>query len=144
MNFFARLLSGGVKDAAEGVGTLLKDVRSALTGNPNPEEVLKLQNRLMELEFMAQKTQTDINLQEAKHPNVFVSGWRPFIGWVCGSALAYNFIINPLITWIVQLLGKNITPPVLDVGSLMTVVLSMLGLGGMRSFEKFKGVNGKH
>ena len=76
-----------------------------------------------------------INEIEAGHRTVFVAGWRPFIGWVCGVALAYNFIIRDLFIWA---LDPQEVPPALQMEHLMTVLLGMLGLGGLRTYEKVK------
>ena len=88
--------------------------------------------------------QLDINKQEAAHPSIFVAGWRPFIGWVCGIALVWNFIIQPLLLWVAWMmpeLGIDMsTAPKLDASELMTVLLGMLGLGGLRTYEKRLGV----
>jgi uncharacterized membrane protein len=85
--------------------------------------------------------QLEVNKAEASSPSVFTSGWRPFIGWVCGAALVYHYIVRPLLPWLLALLGKPMPPiPPLDMGDLITILLGMLGLGGLRSFEKTKGV----
>ena len=88
--------------------------------------------------------QLEINKTEAQHGSIFVAGWRPFIGWVCGAALVWNFIIQPLLLWIAWMmpdLGIDMsTAPKLDSGELMTVLLGMLGLGGLRTYEKRLGV----
>lgn len=85
--------------------------------------------------------QLSVNQVEAGNPNLFVSGWRPFIGWVCGSALVYHYILRPLLPWIFHFAGHPM-PPIqgLDMGDLITILLGMLGLGGLRTFEKAKGV----
>lgn len=89
--------------------------------------------------------QLEINKTEAQHGSIFVAGWRPFIGWVCGAALVWNFIIQPLLLWIAWMmpdLGMDMsTAPKLDSGELMTVLLGMLGLGGLRTYEKRLGVS---
>ena len=89
--------------------------------------------------------QLEINKKEAEHTSIFVAGWRPFIGWVCGIALVWNFIIQPLLLWIAWMipeLGIDMsTAPKLDSGELMTVLLGMLGLGGLRTYEKRLGVD---
>jgi hypothetical protein len=87
------------------------------------------------------KGQLEINLAEAKSGSLFKGGWRPFIGWVCGFAFLYHFILQPLIVFTVSAAGVVIPPlPEFDMGSLMTVMMGMLGLGGLRTFEKHKGV----
>ncbi len=87
--------------------------------------------------------QMEINKTEAKHPSVFVAGWRPFIGWVCGFALMWHFMGFDILNWVrVAFFPEAPEPPALG-GSetLVTVLLSMLGLGGLRTVEKLKGVS---
>ena len=85
--------------------------------------------------------QVETNREEAKHKNVFVAGWRPFIGWTCGVALAWHFVLAPSVLFIAGWSGVQMpTLPEFDMDSLMTVLLGMLGLGGLRSWEKTKGV----
>lgn len=84
--------------------------------------------------------QIEVNKAEALHRTVFVAGWRPFIGWTCGLALSYHFILQPIIVFAMSANGVAYDLPEFDMGSLMTIILGMLGLGGMRSFEKFKGL----
>ena len=88
----------------------------------------------------AAMAQTDINKAEAQHRSIFVAGWRPFIGWTCGVALAYHFVVAPLILFGAGWAGAEIPDLQFDMESLMTVLLGMLGLGGMRTFEKAKGL----
>jgi hypothetical protein len=90
------------------------------------------------------QAQMDTNKAEATNVNMFVAGWRPFIGWVCGSGLAYQFVVSPLLTWGTELFGKTIALPALDMGTLLTLLFGMLGLGGMRTFEKVNGINAGH
>ena len=84
--------------------------------------------------------QIEVNKAEAAHRTVFVAGWRPFIGWTCGLALSYHFILQPIIVFTMSVNGLAYDLPEIDMGSLMTIVLGLLGLGGMRSFEKLKGL----
>ena len=87
------------------------------------------------------KGQLAINKEEAKSGNIFVAGWRPFIGWSCGVALVWHFIAAPFIIFFAALFGATLPPlPEFDMGSLMTVLMGMLGLGGLRTFEKYKKV----
>jgi hypothetical protein len=86
--------------------------------------------------------QMEINKQEAASRNVFVAGWRPFIGWVCGVAMAWHFVIAPFVMFFATWFGAEIPElPVFDMDSLMTVLLGMLGLGGLRTYEKSKGLS---
>jgi len=87
------------------------------------------------------KGQIDINKEEAKSRNIFIAGWRPFVGWTCGLALFWHFLGLPVTLFITGWFNLQHPPlPEFDMQSLMTVLLGMLGLGGMRTFEKFKGV----
>ncbi len=80
------------------------------------------------------KGQMSINLEEAKSPSIFTSGWRPYIGWICGTGLAYQFLIYPIL---VAFIPKIVQ---LDMGTLLTLLAGMLGLGAMRTTEKINGV----
>lgn len=100
----------------------------------------ELMKAAQDQEFQKVLTQLEINKAEAAHPSIFVAGWRPFIAWSCGFGLIYNFIAYPLLLWLVAVSGSPITPPPLFSENLMELVLGMLGLGGLRTFEKFKGV----
>lgn len=85
------------------------------------------------------QAQIELNKQEAKHRNIFVAGWRPAVGWICASALAYNFILRDLLAWLLLNTNQAITlPPALAMDHLLTILLGMLGLGGLRTFEKNK------
>jgi len=87
------------------------------------------------------KGQLAINAEEAKSRNVFVSGWRPFVGWSCGLALFAHFLVFPTADVVTAYMGvEAVAYPSFDMDSLMTVLLGMLGLGGMRSYEKSKGL----
>jgi hypothetical protein len=85
--------------------------------------------------------QIEVNKAEAASGSVFKGGWRPFIGWVCGGAFAYHFVLQPVIVFAVLTAGVDLPPlPEFDMASLMTVMMGMLGLGGLRTYEKQKGL----
>lgn len=85
--------------------------------------------------------QIEINKAEAQSRNIFIAGWRPFVGWSCGLALFWHFLGLPVTLFITGWVGVEHPPlPEFDMESLMTVLLGMLGLGGLRTFEKFKGM----
>lgn len=87
------------------------------------------------------KAQVEVNKEQAKHPSLFVAGARPAIMWICAFALAYHFIILPFATFVIAVAGIPVPSlPSFDMDSLMTVLLGLLGLGGMRSWEKTRGV----
>lgn len=92
-------------------------------------------------ELLTMTAQTDINKTEAASSSLFVAGWRPFIGWTCGAAFAYKFVVAPALVFVLVVLGHPVTLPVLDFTEMSTVLMGMLGLGAMRSAEKIKGVS---
>ena len=91
-------------------------------------------------DFQLALGQIEVNKAEAAHSSIFVAGWRPGLGWICVAGLAYNFIVYPLLTWLVVVSGSQFTPPPLMSDNLMELVLGMLGLGALRTAEKWKGV----
>lgn len=95
-------------------------------------EIATLAEKQAHAQVMAQ---IEVNKAEAQHASIFVAGWRPFIGWVCGWALAYHFIAQPVIV-----LFTDLKTPQFDMGTLTTILMGMLGLGGLRTFEKAKGI----
>jgi hypothetical protein len=110
---------------------------------PDPQAKAKAEGELRSSLQAWDKSQTDVNVVEAANPNLFVSGWRPFIGWVCGIALAYQYVASPLLMWIASSLHIALSaPPKLD-GTLWELVFALLGMGGLRTFEKVKGVASK-
>ncbi len=124
------------------VGGIFTSIREAITGEKiiDPNELKQLEFKLLELETGLLNKQAEINNTEAKSSNLFVAGWRPFIGWVCGVALAYAFIGQPILEWIVEWKGLDVEPPWIETEITMELVLAMLGLGSLRTFEKFKDV----
>ena len=85
------------------------------------------------------KGQLEINKIEAASPNMFIAGWRPAVGWICGIGLGYATVLYPLGQFVAELCGYKGTIPAIDTGSLVSCLVGLLGLGGMRTFEKFKG-----
>ena len=85
--------------------------------------------------------QMEVNKEEAKHKSIFVAGWRPFIGWICGASLALEFVVRPLAQWGLDIAGKAVLLPSLDTDALYPILMGLLGLGTLRTYEKFKGVN---
>lgn len=126
---------------------MLKEILSKIIGLPQFFDLFKGKEQkknefLMELAKQlhdANFRQTEINKIEAQHKSIFVSGWRPFIGWVCGSALAYQFILRDFISYLMKLFGSSAElPPSLDISQLISILLAMLGMAGYRTFEKIK------
>ena len=86
--------------------------------------------------------QMEVNKVEAAHRSIFVAGWRPFIGWTCGVGILYHFIIRDIIGWCLMVWAPDLPAlPIFDISELMTLITGMLGLGGLRTYEKFKGVS---
>ena len=83
--------------------------------------------------------QLQINAQEAAHPSMWVAGWRPAFGWVGGTGFLYAVLLQPLLAWVAAVKGWP-APPVLDTDLLLTVAGGMLGIGGLRTYEKRAGV----
>lgn len=88
-------------------------------------------------ELMAQ---TEVNKVEAAHPSLFVAGWRPAVGWVGAIGLGWAFVLSPFAETVSRWFGWTGAMPVVDSGTLLTLILGMLGIGAQRSFEKVKGV----
>ena len=86
------------------------------------------------------KAQIKVNQAEAAHKSLFVAGWRPAVGWVCVMGMASNFLIAPIGNLILRLNGSGIEVPLVDLQTMMPVLMGMLGLGAMRTYEKAKGV----
>jgi hypothetical protein len=84
--------------------------------------------------------QIDVNKVEAASQSLFVAGWRPAIGWVCGAAFAFKFILGPAAVVAMAMSGHPITLPVFDFTEMSTILMGMLGLGALRTVEKVKGV----
>ena len=137
-----------INDIIKGVGDIADELFTS------DEERLKIVLQEKTIEANLIQGQLAVNAKEASHTSVFVAGWRPFIGWIGGLALAYQFILYPLLVWIwslgqaqgwipchtdpnlVSAVCTFTTPPVLDSGALFAMLTGLLGIGGMRSFDK--------
>ena len=109
--------------------------------NKRAEAKEEFERELMSAVMAAGEAQNKVNLAEAQHKSVFVAGWRPFIGWVCGIGLAWSFVLQPIAAWLFAVfMPESGTPPQIYTDALYQLVLAMLGMGGLRTFEKLKGV----
>jgi len=149
-------IDGGIiKETLTGIGQFARDLRTAITGKVDPETEAKIQARLAELEAAAQNAQVEVNKVEAAHSSVFVAGWRPMIGWICGISLGVYYIPQALIAacvWAAQCAGVLFAaqyfgaakipsyPLIFDVQEILGLVGSLLGLGWLRTAEKKAGV----
>lgn len=135
-----RVLTGGAFDF---LGKVLDKIF------PDPEARRQAELQVLEMVQAGELAQMEVNAIEARHESVFVAGWRPFVGWVCGFALAYKFILQPFLIFVVNATANYLGGPLFDLallpeleaGEMITVLLGMLGLGGLRTFEKYAGVN---
>jgi hypothetical protein len=98
---------------------------------------------LLSAETELARGQLEVNRQEAASDKLFVAGWRPSVGWICSAGLAYQFLFHPLLSWLALYNGVP-GPPEIDMGALITLLVGMLGLGGLRTTEKLRGVQGRH
>ena len=134
----------GIGEVAGSLGTLAKDIRSAVTGDLSPEKKAELEQKALELEAASMNAQAEINKVEASSANLFVAGWRPAVGWICAAGLFYGTIGKPFMEMIARLAGFVGTFPDIDSNTLNTTLFGMLGLGAMRTVEKIKDSAGKH
>jgi hypothetical protein len=117
---------------------------------PDPERAAEAKLRALEMaqrgdlaaldaEMRLALAQADVNKAEAQ-TDMFRGGWRPFCGWTCGAGLAYEFLVRPLLPWIVASFGASVEPlPNIDSEALMALLFGMLGLGGLRTIERVRG-----
>lgn len=150
MTIFADIMKGGASGVFQGIGSLAKDIRTAITGKATLSaeqmkdlqiKAMDLENQILNVEAKLASGQLEINKAEANSASFFRGGWRPSVGWICSFSLLYTFILRPLIPWIVNAFGANVPPlPPVDMQTLMTLLFGMLGLGGFRTFEKIKGL----
>jgi hypothetical protein len=131
--------TAGIGGLISGIGSAAKDIRAAITGKSviDPAAQAELEMKLAEIEQAGLSAQAEVNKIEAGSKSVFVSGWRPFIGWVCGISIANNFLVRP------YLVSFGLQIPELDVSMLYPLIFGMLGIVGARTAEKFKGVASK-
>lgn len=146
-NILSGVAGGGIKSTMEGIGSLAKDIRSAITGEISPEKKAELDAKAQELDGLAMQAQNQINLAEAQSTSWWVAGWRPFIGWICGLSLGCYFIPQYLMAVVIWSIGcwhtKAIVPfPIAEPKGLTELLLAMLGMGVLRTVEKATGAEG--
>ena len=109
-------------------------------GNERARAKESLERDLGEAANSVMLAQTEINAAEAQHKSIFVAGWRPFIGWVCGVGIAWSMVVQPMAQWAMIAWGDGTELPTIDTSYLMELVTAMLGMSGLRTFEKMRGV----
>lgn len=160
MAFWDSIASGTVKGLAEGAGQLAIDLRTAITGeapiDPNKRAEILAQAAALEAAAIARADEFDkaqmsgqigLLTSDSASPSLFKSGWRPAAGWICVAGLAYTFLARPLLPWLITvgglIVGRDALVPALpplDMTELYGLLVGMLGLGGLRSWERGKGV----
>ena len=134
MSIIGSILGGGVAQPIEAVGNVLDRLLTSDGGRLGKGAILP---RLARQPNLAQSERSKCG---AAQRTIFVAGWRPFIGWVCGMALLYVFMLRDLLAWGIAASGASIpNPPELATEGLFTVLLALLGLGGLRTVEKLNG-----
>jgi len=133
MGLFSKILGGPAIDAVSAVGNVVDQLFTT------DEERAQAAILMEKIRQKPQILQAEINRVEASHRSLFVAGWRPFIGWVCGLGFLWAFLLHPLFQWGLVIAGLEITPPDINTDSLMQLVLALLGLGTLRSVEKMTG-----
>jgi hypothetical protein len=106
-------------------------------------ELARLDQETLKVLLNVDSKQIDVNIEEAKSSKLFVSGWRPFLGWVCGAAFAWTYVGQPVIAFCFNAAGHPLTLPTIEFGEMSSILMGMLGLSGMRTFEKYKKVASK-
>lgn len=133
MSLIGKLIGDAAASPIQAVGNIIDGLFTS------DGEKLDKQAVLARIAQAPQLIQSEINKVEAAHRSIFVAGWRPFIGWVCGAAIGWTYLGVPVVGFLAALTGKVIQPPPVDTSILFELVLAMLGLGGLRTFEKVKG-----
>ena len=131
----AELLKGAIGPI---IGPLLDRIPDP---NERAREKAAVELQLVTAANSALLAQIEVNKTEAASSSVFVAGWRPFVGWACGAGLTVPTVVIPLLSWAGSVAGMTMPPPPeIDTAILLQLLLGMLGLGGLRTFEKSRGV----
>lgn len=133
MGILTKILGGGLASPIEAVGKIIDDLHTS------DEEKLTKEEILTRLAQKPHLVQAEINKVEAQHRSIFVAGWRPFIGWVCGAALAWKYLFYDVAAWIAIMADATPPPQLEGAATLTTLVMSLLGLGALRTVEKLGG-----
>lgn len=169
MSWLSEIFAGGTSGVLTGAGTFAKDLREAITGktitDPGVMAEIALKAQALEqaataaqleyektiaaLEADVHKGQMAINQVEASSSSLFVSGWRPAVGWVCTLGLFYTFLLRPLMPWMIGVAATVVGHPVavaslpgIDISELIVLLMGMLGLTVARSIDKYNRVTG--
>ncbi|QDO96776.1 hypothetical protein FNB15_05550 [Ferrovibrio terrae] len=128
-----RILAANIASPIEAIGNVFDKLFTSDAERAQAEAVLeKLRQHPAEL-------QVELNKIEAAHRSVFVAGWRPAVGWICALGVGWAYLGHPLFLWAAALWSPGLQPPAIQTDSLFELVLAMLGMAGLRSFEKSAG-----
>jgi hypothetical protein len=133
MSILRSLFAKPATDAVAALGNVFDQLFTS------DEERAQAQIVLTKIAQQPHLLQAEINKVEAAHRSIFVAGWRPFIGWICGLGILWAFIGHPLFEWVVALKSLDVVPPSIDTDHLLELVLALLGLGALRTAEKLTG-----
>lgn len=133
MGILGTLFGGGMAPPIEALGTVFDKLFTS------DQERLQAQAVLEKLRQHPAELQVELNKIEAAHRSVFVAGWRPFLGWVGGIGMAWAFLGHPVFAWAAALWFPGLEPPAIVTEHLLELVLALLGLSGLRTFEKTVG-----
>jgi len=130
----------GIIDSVLSIGSTILD-RVIPDVNAREKAKQELAKAISEQDFQLALGQIQINQEEAKSENIFKSGWRPSIGWACSLTFILNFVLFPIVNYFLMMFGHAAILIPFDTNTLMTVLGGLLGIGGLRTIEKIKGVN---
>ena len=130
----------GILDSVLSIGSTILD-RVIPDVNAREKAKQELAKAISEQDFQLALGQIQINQEEAKSENIFKSGWRPSIGWACSLTFILNFVLFPIVNYFLMMFGHAAILIPFDTNTLMTVLGGLLGIGGLRTIEKIKGVN---
>lgn len=135
MGFWSKLIGGGA-------GATIEAIRNTIDMFMETDDERRAFQLVKEkIKLKRDEMQAEINRVEAMHSSLFVSGWRPFVGWVCGFGLAAKCILMPFMNWcVIVFANPKFVPPAFEVGDLIGLLLALLGMSGLRSYEKKGGV----
>ena len=131
-----------ITDIVAGIAAPVKDLISEFIQDKDKAAELAYKVSTMAAEHAHAETlaQIEVNKVEAASGSLFIGGWRPFVGWTCGLAYFFNFIVMPLLSFFLKIGGIEVAPPEISFAELAPVLFGMLGFGAMRSFDKKHGV----
>lgn len=107
-------------------------------------QLVAQQDEMVKAFLASDQAQNLVNAEEAKSTNMFIAGARPFLLWVCAASFAWSFVIEPIAAFVITASGHSLVLPKLDMSEMMPVLLGMLGLSGMRTYEKLNNAQGNH